>query len=403
MLGTAVELEESVRRRAESMLGFPVRYDVVAAGELVERALADPSSFDILSGDASQARVLLEAGAVTPLERERIPYWPRVMSLYKLGRFVPDDPGCATGEGDAPFRLLYAGSRGTGGPPVQWGADSGGAGIGPEPPSVTGSPSTLAIESFAYDSDSIRRRPDELSWAELLNPVHAGRVALQDEPVAGFQQAALAARAAGLLDIASPARPNPGEIDALASLLLDLRSRGHFRAFWSSFDEGVDLLAAREAVLVPLPPPAVVLLRAGSMPVHQAHPPEGYRASAGMLFASRGVAADPSRLQACHDYASWWLSGPAGAVFLRQGYVNAAVQTSLESRAVSQDEWDYWIGGKPAGSDLTTPFGEGSIPAGQEVDGGPLSARACRIAVWRSDLGADADVAAQRWGEVARG
>jgi putative spermidine/putrescine transport system substrate-binding protein len=322
------------------------------------------------------------------------------MSLYKLGRYEPGDPGCSVGEGDAPFRLLYASTPHETSERVRWGAGDGTGARGLEPVAVTGSPTQLALESFGYDTDALAREPAELSWAELFNRAWAGRVALTDDPVAGFQQAALAASSAGLLDVASPARPTLEELDGLTRILLELQRAGHFRAFPSTFDESVDLIAGKEVVLEPLSPPALGLLQASGFPVRQAAPGEGYRAWAGLLFLSREALRDPSRLQACYDYAAWWLSGVPGSLLMRQGYVNAALQTSLEIGTVSQDEWDYWIGGEPAGSDLATPFGEGSITTGDRLDGGSLEARACSISTWLSSFGENAGHAAERWATV---
>jgi putative spermidine/putrescine transport system substrate-binding protein len=268
---------------------------------------------------------------------------------------------------------------------------------------VTGSPSTLAIESLAYDSDVLQLQPEDVSWEELFNRSWKGRVALQNEPAAGFQQAALAAGELGIVAVRNPAQPSRKEIDALARVLLELRRTGQFREFWTTLDESVNLLAAREVVVEPLWPPALVLLQAGGFPVRRAAPRAGYRAWAGLLLVSREAARDPSRLQACYDYATWWLSGLPGALLMRQGYVNAAQQTSLQYGYVLQDEWDYWIGGEPAGRDLATPFGEGSIRTGDELDGGSLERRACDIAVWLSSFGEDAGHAAERWAAVVEG
>lgn len=403
VLGTPLELQESIRRLAERDLGFGVRYETGPETEIGARAIASPTSFDVLSGSSGQVADLVAAGAVAALERSRLPVWPQVMSLYKLGSYRPGGIACAPGGGDAPFRRLYAARPYEAGPLVQWGRDDGTGAEGPEPAAVISSPGTLAIESFAYNSDALRREPLEVSWRELLNRTWSGRVALPDDYADGFQQAALAAGELGLLAIEDPARPTRSELDALAAVLGELRRAGQFRAFWTSFDESVDLLASGEVVLEPLPPPALRLLRASRYPVREAAPRTGYRARGGLLFVSREAARDSSRLQACYDYATWWLSGVPGALLLRQGYVNAAQQTSLRAGLVLQDEWDYWIGGEPAGSELATPFGEGSIQTGDVLDGGSLERRACNIALWHSGLRDRADQAADRWAALVEG
>jgi putative spermidine/putrescine transport system substrate-binding protein len=393
ILGTSGDLLQPIRDAAHRDIVFGTSFSLAAPGSAGRAALERPDRYDLALLSSAELAELTAAGRLHPLERERLPYWWKVMSLFKLGRYDPADVTCGIGQGDAPFRVLYLRE----GRPAVW------TGAGIEPALVAGSPAALTIDAFAYDADALRREPREVSWAELLNPAWAGRVALPDDPVAGFQTAALAARALHLLEVANAARPSRSELDALARLLLERRRAGHFRAFWRSGDGAVDLLAGREVVLCPVPPPGLLLLQASGAPVRAAAPPEGFRARATLFAASPAAARDPSRLQACHDFASWWLSGLPGAIELRRGTIDAALQVSLETRWISEDEWAYWVAGKPAPSDLDTVFGEGAIPTGATLDTGSLRERACRIAVWESSFRDEAEHAEARWGEVVAG
>lgn len=45
------------------------------------------------------------------------------------------------------------------------------------------------------------------------------------------------------------------EIDQTIAILIDLKKANHFRAFWSSFDESVNFMAAGEVVIQSMWPP----------------------------------------------------------------------------------------------------------------------------------------------------
>ena len=94
---------------------------------------------------------------------------------------------------------------------------------GPEPRSCTGVPGTFNLDSFGYNAHVIRKQPQELSWAELLNRKWRGRVALVGDPLAGFQDAGNAAQAAGLVRIRDLGDPTRREIDVLFKLLIALK------------------------------------------------------------------------------------------------------------------------------------------------------------------------------------
>lgn len=399
VLGLPVDVNDLVKAAAERGLGFDLDFERASAATLVKRAIERPGSFDVLSGYAHQIDQVWPAGGLVGLDRTRIERWGEVTDLYKLGRVVRGNPACTAGEGDAPFRRLYTTDVHGRGDIVRWRRDdeSGAAGDEAEPPAVTGAPSTFGLDAIGYDAVAVGREPEAVSWAELLNERWRGRVALSDDPVTGLQDAALAARALGLAAFADTGNPTRDEIDDLVRLLLDLKARGHFRAFWSTFDESVELMGAGEVVVESMSWPAVSLLQSAGHPARYAAPPEGFRGWAGLLFVSKAALESPSRLQACYDYVNWWHSGAPGAILMRYGYHNAVQGASRGF--VSIDDWGYWIEGEPAAVDLDSPFTERSIERGRVRDGGSLTRRACRIATWLSSFD-ESEYAEARWREV---
>jgi putative spermidine/putrescine transport system substrate-binding protein len=308
--------------------------------------------------------------------------------------------GCVAGDGDAPFRKLYTTAvHEPGGQISIWAQEDGsGETLSDEPPGLVGAPSTFNLDSIGYNRAEVDREPENVSWAELFNESWRGRTALFDDPSFGLQSAALAAESAGLMRFGDKGDMTSEEIDGLVKILADLKRRGQFRTFWSTFDESVNLMAAGDVVLQFMWYPAASFLQSIGQSVQYAAPPEGYLGWAGLLMFSRSVLDDPGRLRACYEYANWWQGGVPGAFLLSLGYYNAAMDTSRE--AVSADEWSYWIEGKPAPTDLPTPFGEGSIPEGQRRDGGSQQARECRIGTWLSHFDEQSAYQLERWNEL---
>ncbi len=70
--------------------------------------------------------------------------------------------------------------------------------VGPEPKFLTGSPGTFNFDSFGYNAKVLGKRPEQLSWAELLNSRWRRRVALNGfDPQGSLQDTANAVQAAG--------------------------------------------------------------------------------------------------------------------------------------------------------------------------------------------------------------
>jgi putative spermidine/putrescine transport system substrate-binding protein len=399
VLGLGLDLTDQVKSLGERDLGFTLEFERTSSPLLVERARAQPDSFDVLSGYTYQVDEIWPASNLISLDRSRLESWSSVIDLYKTGTVL--GTGCSPGDGDAPFRKLYASGVHEAGSPitVRGGEDGSGTSPASEPPGLVGAPSTFNLDSLGYNQTEVGREPADVSWAELLNESWRGRTALFNDPSFGLQTAALAAEAAGLMSFGDKGNMTAEEIDGLVKILADLKQRGQFRAFWSTFDESVNLMAAGDVVLQYMWYPAASFLQSIGQPVRYAAPPEGYLGWAGLLMFSKSVLADPSRLQACYDYANWWQAGIPGALLLSLGYYNAAMGTSRE--ATSPDDWAYWVEGLPAPDDLATPFGEGAIPEGQQRDGGSMQARSCRIGTWLSYFDEQSQYQQERWGELA--
>jgi putative spermidine/putrescine transport system substrate-binding protein len=378
--------------------GHTVTFELTDSVTMVQKALTQPESFDIFAGYHYQYDQIWAEGSFQSIDRTRIPEWENISNIYKFGKREAGDANCTTGQGDAPFRLLYTDSTPAPGNIVQWGADDGSGADGEEPPGVTGVPNYFNMDSMGYNSDEIPLEPNELSWAELFNTQHQGRVAIVADPGIGFPDAALAAEAAGLMTFADKGDMTREEIDALIKIMLELKSAGQFRAFWVDFNESVNLMQSGEVVIESMWSPAVALLQSSGFPVRYAAPIEGFRGwSGGHAIAAHLT--DPAKLQGAYDYINWWLSGEPGAVVMRQGYYSP-VQENTKNFS-EPFEYEFWIEGQPASDVIPDPFGGDTlgIPVGSVRDGGSFVDRACNYAVWNSYF-TESEYQVERWQEV---
>jgi putative spermidine/putrescine transport system substrate-binding protein len=122
---------------------------------------------------------------------------------------------------------------------------------------------------------------------------------------------------------------------------------------------------------------------------------EGYRAWHGGLSLSARL--EGRQLDIAYDYLNWWLSGWPGAVVARQGYYMSVLDRIRPH--LSEAEWNYWYGGRPAAVDLPGPGGETSIKAGSLRSGGSYWDRAANIAVWNTTMD-EHNYLVRRWVEL---
>lgn len=409
--GLGVDLIDPIKAAGEAALGFKLAFDVTDSVTMVQKAITQPGSFDVFSGYAYQFDQAWPSGNFHNVEIAKITNWKQMTPLMSYGYVDPNTAkgqGCSYGDGDAPFRKLYLDPDKTGTWPtsqdtptelegviVEWVDESSGQPIGDEPLYTTGPPADFNMDSMGYNADVINKEPEQVSWAELLNPQYKGRVALLNDPGIGMQDAGNAAKALGLLQFGNLGNMTREEIDALVKLLIDRKDQ--FRAFWTEFNESVNLMASGEVVIESMWSPAVALLVAQGQNVRYAAPPEGYRGWVGNLAISKEAEKDPSLLQAAYDYINWWHSGEPGSIMMRQGYYNAVQETSRQF--VTPAEWDFWIEGKPAAEDLPGITGQvGDIKKGQVRDGGAFTTRACKYSSWNSYF-QENEYQIQRWNE----
>ncbi|WP_087752717.1 ABC transporter substrate-binding protein [Paraburkholderia caledonica] len=389
VLGTTVTLQEHIRKRAEQDLGIRLRFIVQDGGAVQRDGAMHPDRYELYDQWFHSLDCLWPTHALQPIELARIRRWDEVNVLPRTGRIgrapARHAAGKLSGAGCTPADRLYVQPDGS---------------LARKPSErISMLPLTHNADSFVYLEDAMPASltGGEESWAWLLAPELAGRVALQADAAIGAIDAALAVEASGLMRFDDIGNLSIEEIDGLIAILIDFKRRGHFAGFWSSFAEAAQLMIANKVAIQSIWSPATVELERAGLKFRLARPREGYRAWFGGIGISR--LAHGRVLDAAYEYLNWWLEGWAGATVARQGFY---ISNPERSRAhMEANEWAYWYDGTRASADLPGPISKHLVPAGQMRDGGSYVARMSRVAVWDSVMD-EHNYLVRRWTEFMR-
>ena len=374
-IGLGVSIINEIQSKASEDLGLEVRGQALGYGALFGKTLNQNDQYEVSECYFDMFDVMLPAGVFQPIDTQRIKNWDKVSNITKTGRLTEDS---SVGQGDAPVTKIWVDENGkpTDGPSRY----------------ISALPTIHNADSLGYNPDDTGRPID--SWAELFSEDFAGAVALLNVPQIGAMDAAMGVEALGLIEFGDKGDMTKEEIDFLVNFLIEKKQAGHFRAFWETFGQSVNLMVSGEVVLQSMWSPAVTAVNAEGVPCIYASPKEGMRGWHGCKAIS--AKAEGAALDRAYEYLNWWLDGWAGAFVARQGYYMSAFEPVKDH--VSQNEWDYWYEGKPAAEELPDPFGAPLVAAGTVRDGGSYEARFKNIAVWNSIM-SENDYLVKRWTE----
>ena len=380
VMGTHVTLQEELRQRAIRELGINIEFLPMGSAAVLQKAAADPDSFDLYEQWSDSINILWQAGSIQPIETERLLYWDEINGLTKTGKV---HPSAKLGAGDAPNKILYVQNDGSLGSTAS--------------NKISFMPYVHNVDSFGYDTRYIDQgKPYETeSWAWLLDDRNKGKVGLVNAPTIGIFDAALAAKAQGLMSFKDIGNMSIAEIDKLFSILLTKKRQGHFSGFWTSVPQSVDFMKTGRVNIQSMFSPGVSACKGQGIPVVYASPKEGYRAWHGVMCLSSNVTEEVK--EAAYKYMNWWLSGYPGAFIARQGYYISNPERSQP--LMSKPEWDFWYEGKEAAIDLKGTDGKVSTTAGQYRDGGSYLKRFSNVAVWNTVM-ENYDYSLDKWYEL---
>lgn len=376
--GPSFSVFSDIAAKASADLGFTINAQVVDTGALMAKVATQPETVDIADLEFFGLQKVYRSGNIRPIETSRIKRWAEMTPLMRDGKGF--DGADLPDQGTVPFKVIYTGAMDS--KEFSKGATD----------FVTCVPTIYNADTLGVRTDLVKR--DVTSWGDLFAPEFAGKAALVNIPQIGIMDAAMAMEALGLATYGNKGNMTQAEIDLTINKLIELKKAGHFRAFWSTFDESVNLMAAGEVVIQSMWSPAVTAVRARGLACVYQGLKEGYRGwGLGMSLMSH---LDDMKRDAAIDYINWCLDGWQGAFVGRQGYYSAVPETALA--ALSENERGYWYEGKAATDTILDPFGAVMEKAGGLRDGGSFQDRMGKIACWNAVMDEDRYMI-QRWND----
>ncbi|WP_081162216.1 ABC transporter substrate-binding protein [Ensifer aridi] len=375
--GTGVSNINAIAEKCKEDLGITLEMTATDSDAAAQRAVTQPDSYDIADIEYWIAKKVFPTGVMQPMDVSKIKYYDKIVPLFINGKLKPDS---VVAQGTAPHTVGFVDaqdSKAFAKEPTQW----------------------MTLIPTIYNADTLGIRPDlvgrEIStWADIMDPAFKGKTAILNIPSIGIMDAAMIMEAMGNIKYADKGNMTKDEIDRTIDFLIKAKQDGQFRAFWKSFDESVNLMASGEVVIQSMWSPAVAAVRSKGIACKYQPLKEGYRAWGGGL----GLAAhlQGAQLDAAYEYINWYLSGWVGAYLNRQGYYSAAMETAKAH--MSEDEWGFWVEGKPAKGDILSPEGKVMEKAGAVRDGGSFEERMGKVACWNSVMDEDRYMV-RRWNE----
>ncbi|WP_316358757.1 PotD/PotF family extracellular solute-binding protein [Devosia sp.] len=375
--GTGVSNLNAIAEKCKEDLGITLEMTATDSDAAAQRAVTQPDSYDIADIEYWILKKVFPTGVIQPMDTSKLTYYDKIVPLFKTGKLLPDS---VIAQGTAPHTVGFVES-----------ADS--------KEFAKGETGWFTMVPTIYNADTLGIRPDLVgrditTWADIMDPAFKGKTAIINVPSIGIMDAAMIMEAMGNITYGDKGNMTTAEIDATIDFLIKAKQDGQFRAFWKSFDESVNLMSSGEVVIQSMWSPAVAAVRSKGIACKYQPLKEGYRSWGGGL----GLAAhlQGAQLDAAYEYINWYTSGWVGGYLNRQGYYSAAMETAKEY--MSEDEWGYWIEGKPAVGEIKAPDGTVMEKAGAVRDGGSFEERMGKVACWNSVMDEDRYMV-RRWNE----
>ena len=375
--GTGVSNLNAIAEKCKEDLGITLEMTAMDSDAAAQRAVTQPDSYDIADVEYWIAKKVFPAGVLQPMDVSRIKYFDKIVPLFITGKLTPDS---LIAQGTAPHTVGFV--------------------EGPDSTTFAKEPTGwLTMVPTIYNADTLGIRPDLVgrpitSWADIMDPAFRGKTAILNIPSIGIMDAAMIMEAAGEIKYSDKGNMTREEIDKTIDFLIAAKRAGQFRAFWKSFDESVNLMASGEVVIQSMWSPAVAAVRSRGIPCVYQPLKEGYRAWGGGIGLAKHLSG--AKLDAAYEYINWYLSGWVGAYLNRQGYYSACMETA--KAYMTEDEWGFWVEGKPAKGDILSPEGKVMEKAGAVRDGGSFEERMGKVACWNSVMDEDRYMV-RRWNE----
>jgi len=374
---TGTASANAIAAKAKEDIGITIQMTALDTDSVNNRVVTQPNSYELADIEYFSCKKVFPTGVLQPLDIKRIKYYEDLVPLFTTGKLTPDSQ---IAQGTAPHTVSYV--------------------EGPDSKTFATAPTEwMTLIPTTYNADTLGIRPDLVgrditNWRDIMDPAFKGKTALVNIPSIGIMDAAMILESQGVLTYGDKGNMTRDEIDQTVAFLIEAKRSGQFRALWKSFDESVNLMSSGEVVIQSMWSPAVAAVRSKGLPCVFQPLEEGYRAWGGGF----GIASHLTGLEldAAYEYINWYLSGWTGAYLNREGYYSAVLKTAKEH--MTEDEWGFWMEGKPAKGDIVSPEGVKMESAGAVRDGGSFEQRMGHIACWNSVMDEDRHMVS-KWNE----
>ncbi len=361
--GTGVSNLNAIADKVKQDLGITLQMTALDSDSVAQRAVTQPNSFDIADIEYWVCKKVFPAGNMQPMDTKKIKYYDKIVPIFTTGKLTAQS---TIAQGTAPHTVGFTKGKNS----VEFAAEETG---------------WMTLIPTIYNADTLGIRPDLIkkpvkNWRDLLDPSFKGKASILNISSIGIMDAAMVCESMGEIKYADKGNMTTAEIDKTMAIMTAAKKAGQFRAFWKSFDESVNLMAAGEVVIQSMWSPAVAAVRGKGIPCVYQPLEEGYRAWGGGIGLAKHLSG--IELDAAYEYINWYLSGWVGAYLNRQGYYSACIETAKQH--MSADEWAFWMEGKPAKSDILSPEGKVMEKAGAVRDGGSFNDRMGAVACWNA-------------------
>lgn len=371
-VGSIYTTNPTVAAQAAKDLGFKIEMQTLDQTTLINRLLTQVTTVDVADFGNTSMGYFKGKDLIMAIPVKEYKWWDKTVPLFTQGTYPDGKPYSM--QGYAPIKSQYwssADAKDYSLTPTDW---------------IVGIP-------VMYNADTLGVRPDLVprkveSWADLFSSEFAGKVALQDGVSVGVPDAAVALEAAGLMTYVDKGNMTRDEIDKTIDKLIEIKKSGHFRSFWTNFDQSVQLMASGEVVLQSMFAPAVTEVRTRGIPCQYLPLKEGSRGWYIFQMAMKHLdGGDKLRRDCVMEYMNWCNSGSNGAYFSRQGFYSS-VPDNVKP-LMTADEYGYWYEGKAAAGEILDPFGKVMEKAGAVRDGGSLWDRMGNVGIWNTLMDED--------------
>ncbi len=362
-LATAVNQSADIVKKVKDDIGITIAYETLTTDEVTKRVITQPNSFDLVDTEYFALPNLVPSGNLVGMDAKKIKLADEITTVLSKGVIGGKTIGS---QGTAPFKVFYLDgkhSKKFSKTPSEW----------------------LTLIPTTYNADSLGIRPDLIGppiehWSQLLDPAYKGKAALINVPSIGIMDAAMAIESSGQFKYGDKGNQTRAEIDKTIDILIKAKKAGQFRAFWATFDESVNLMAAGETVVQSMWSPAVTAVRSRGISCYYAPLKEGYRAWASCIAPMAHLKGP--KLDAAYAYLNWYMDGWQGGFIAKQGYYSSIPETAR--KFMTADEYGFWYEGKPAKGEIRDPFGNLMEKPGAVRDGGSFWDRMGKVACWNT-------------------